>query len=199
MNSTAQIFGVERSPLPLRDGFLRWQCRVRQMAMRKKVGKPDDAVTPHVTAIGQVKSLGHIITVLSKSPPYDRTPELKHICKRTQDPAERREKAVQFFAEIYYQKAREFSDILTATFPPDSAGAQTLIKAGGCTLTFDAYGQRFDLFCTVEELSSGSPNFQATLWHNLLFNPNLHPKSMILAFAPDWSASSSVPDLSSPR
>ena len=39
--------------MALRDSFLRWQCRVRQIAMREASGRPDDAVTPALTLPGQ--------------------------------------------------------------------------------------------------------------------------------------------------
>ena len=40
MSSLASQFGQSFSNHPLRMGFLRWQCRVRQMAMRDKDGRP---------------------------------------------------------------------------------------------------------------------------------------------------------------
>ncbi|MGI9483062.1 MAG: hypothetical protein ACR2OR_11980 [Hyphomicrobiales bacterium] len=199
MSSTAHLFGVEQSPSPLRDGFLRWQCRVRQMDMRENMGRPGDGVMPEVTVAGHTEPLGHIITVLSKSPAYDKTPELKHMFRRTHDPAQRREKAVQFFAETYYQKAREFSDILTATFQPGSPGAKALMDAGACILDFDAFGQNFNISCKVAVLKPGSHLHQATLWHNLLFNPNFPPQCTIFAFVPDWDASSAEPAIATPR
>ena len=33
-SSTARLLGLPTEPEPLRDAFLRWQCRVRQMMMR---------------------------------------------------------------------------------------------------------------------------------------------------------------------
>ncbi len=189
MNSVAQLSGMTQLDNPLRDTFLRWQCRVRQIAMRENMGRPDDAITPALTLTGETKPTGHIITVLSKAPPFSKTPELQHMFRRTHDPAQRREKAIQFFAETYYQKAREFSDILTATFPPGSPGAAAISAAGNCTLTFKAYGQRYDLLCKVRTLDKTNPLYQATWWHNMLFNPNMHPDTVIFGFEPDWAHS----------
>lgn len=180
-------------PHPLRDAFLKWQCRVRQMAMRENMGRPDDGVMPEVILAGKTEPMGHLITVMSKLPAYSKTPEIMHMVKRTNDPAQRREKALQLFSETYYQKAREFSDILTATFPPASEGASEIRRAGGCTLTFSAYNQRFDLHCKVWRLAQKNPLYQATWWHNQLFNPVLPGDAVILGFEPDWNASSAEP------
>ncbi len=189
MNSVAQLSGMTQRDNPLRDTFLRWQCRVRQIAMRENMGRPDDAITPALTLTGETKPTGHIITVLSKAPPFSKTPELQHMFRRTHDPAQRREKAIQLFSEIYYQKAREFTDILTATFPPGSSDAAAISAAGNCTLTFEAYGQRYDLLCKVRTLDKTDPLYQATWWHNMLFNPNMHPNTVIFGFEPDWAHS----------
>ena len=108
MNSVAQLLGMTQLDNPLRDTFLRWQCRVRQIAMRENMGHPDDAITPELTLPGETEPTRHIITVLSKAPPFSKTPELQHMVKRTHDPAQRREKAVRFFSEIYYQKELEW-------------------------------------------------------------------------------------------
>jgi len=173
----------------LMDQFLRWQCRVRQMAMRDNFGRPDDGVTPSVTLPGASEPMGHIITVMSKWGAHSKTPELKHMVKRTNDPAQRREKALEYFSSTYYQKGREFSDTLSATFQPDSAGAKQLAEAGSCTLVFEAYMQRYELKCKVLELTKTHPLYQATWWHNLLFNPELNPELVMLGFEPDWDAS----------
>jgi hypothetical protein len=173
------------------EQFLRWQCRVRQIAMREGHGKPDDAVTPELTLAGESEPMGHIITVLSKWGAHTLTPEMRHMVKRTHDPAQRRDKAIEFFSSSYYQNIRQFSDALTATFPPDSPGAGRIEDAGECTLRFEAYRQQFELVCKVSRLSQQHPLYQSTYWHNLLFNPNLHPQTIVLQFSPDWERSSS--------
>lgn len=177
----------------LRLAFLRWQCRVRQLMMREDRGRPGPAVMPEVTPEGAAAPVGRIITVLSKAPPFDRTPELRHLAQRTHDPALRREAALQLLAEAHYQRAEEFSDLLTATFPPGSPGAAALAAAGRVRLGFAAYGQRFDIAARVLVLPDRHPAWQATFWHNLLFNPALPAGTVILGFAPDWARSSADP------
>jgi len=192
-SSVAQVLGMTPEAHPMREAFLKWQCRVRQISMRENMGRPDDACTPELTLAGDSEPLGHVITVMSKLPAFSKTPEFKHMVKRTHDPAQRRDKAIELFSETYYQKGREFSDILTATFPPDSEGALKIRRAGECTLTFDAYNQRYELQCKVWRLARKNPLYQATWWHNQLFNPGLSGEAVILGFEPDWDASSADP------
>ena len=184
-----EILGRRPPDHRLKERFLRWQCRVRQIAMRERGGQPDDAIVPALTLPGEREPLGHVITLISKWGTHSRTAELRHVVKRTNDPAERRKKALELFSETWYQQAREFSDVLTATFPPGSPGAARIVAAGRCTLDFDAYSQRFALDCAVRALPSSHPLHQATWWHNVLFNPSLHPDTLVLAFEPDWERS----------
>lgn len=193
--ATAKLLGQYTQPQPMRDAFLRWQCRVRQIMMRDDAGRPGEGIMPAVTLAGTDAPLGHIITVMSKSPAHSKTPEMRHMATKTQDPAAIRESALKFFSEFYYQKASEFADILTATFPPDSAGAKQIRRAETATLTFDAFGQRFDLKCRVWKLTEKNPLWQATYWHNRLFNPGLPETTVILGFEPDWDASTSEPEI----
>jgi hypothetical protein len=177
----------------LRDTFMRWQCRVRQIMMREGRGRPDAAITPALTLPGDTEPMGHIVTVMSKAPQYSKTPEMRHMARKTNDPAQRREAALTFFSEYYYQRAAEFSDILAATFPPGSPGAARIREAGHATLTYHAYNQRFDLACRVWTLAPHNPLHQATYWHNLLFNPGLAADTIILGFEPDWTRSTASP------
>jgi hypothetical protein len=178
---------------PLRDQFLKWQCRVRQMMMRDNQGRPDASIMPEVFLPGKTESLGAIITILNKAPGHSVNAELIHMARRTNDPAQIRGRALQFFSATYYQKPREFSDILTATFAPGSAGAARIHQAGTCRLVFEAYSQRFDLTFRVWRLAAHNPLYQATLAHNRLFNPGLPKDAVVLGFEPDWSKSSATP------
>lgn len=193
MTTLAELTGLTPEQTALRLAFLRWQCRTRQIAMRDHDGRPDAAITPEVTPVGAAEPLGHVITVFCKSPAYSKTMELRHMVRKTNDPAQRREAALTYFRETYYQKPQEFSDILTATFQPGSKGAAAMRAAKRCTLSFDHYKQRFDVECRVWMLAKRNPLHQSTYWHNLLFNPNLPADTVILGFEPDWSKSSADP------
>ena len=144
----------------LRTQFIKWQCRVRQISMRENFGRPDDSISQLVFLPNAKESYGKIVTILSKEIAFSKIPELNHIVKRTFDPLQRREKAIEFFSETYFQKHKEFSDILTATFQPNSIGAETIIKNGLCKLIFDSYSQKFELHCKVKKLESSNPFFR---------------------------------------
>jgi len=196
----SEVLRLDSANQLLRENFLRWQCRVRQICVREQEGKPDDSMMPAVfLGLGggddttSSELFGHIITVMCKSAPYSKVPELKHMVKKTNDPASRRKDAVTLLSETYYQKATEFSDILTSTFLPGSEGARDIQKAGHCRLRFDAYNQRYDLACKVWRLSQHNPLWQATYWHNMLFNPSLPPDTIILGFEPDWARCTADP------
>jgi len=178
----------------LQKAFFKWQCRVRQVAMRDNAGRPDDAITPALILPGESEPLGHIITLINKAPMYSVTPELEHMAAKTNDPAQRRDQAMRYFSATFYQKAAEFAAILTATFPPASPGAARIREAETVRLVFDAYAQRFDLTCKVWRLAANNPFYRSTIAHNQLFNPTIHPDTEVLGFEPDWSISTSEPE-----
>jgi len=148
---------------------------------------------PAVWLPDATEAMGHIITVLNKAPGYSVTSELTHMAAKTNDPAQIREQAIRYLSATYYQKAKEFSDILTATFPPGSPGAAAIRDADQVRLVFDAYHQTFELTAKVWRLAPHNPLHQATLAHNRLFNPTIPPDTVILGFEPDWAASTSDP------
>ena len=195
MSSLATQLGQSFSDHPLRKAFMKWQCHVRQLSMRNNDGRPDEAIMPDVILPEAEAPMGAIITVMNKAPGYSLTPELQHMAAKTNDPAQRRQQAIQFLSSTYYQKAAEFSDILTATFPPESPGAAQIHAAGRCTLVFEAYSQRFDLDCKVWRLAPHNLLHQATMAHNILFNPALPPTTEVLGFEPDWDASRADPPI----
>jgi hypothetical protein len=194
MTRTAAIFELVPDH-PLRSAFLRWQCRIRQIAMREQMGRPSDGMMPVLTLQGQAQPVRRVITIMSKRSAYSVVPELRQMAKGLIDPAQRREKAVQFLSASYYQKHDQFSDVLTATFPPDSDTATEITSSHRCALTFSAFNQVFSLDCRTRSLSPGTPLFEATWWHNVLFNPNLHRKAHVIAFEPDWDTSSAAPPI----
>ena len=193
MPTDSNVVRLDSANEQLRDGFLRWQCRIRQIAMRSHEGRPSAGMTPLVSTVGAGAPVARIVTVLCKRPEHSATMELRHMARRTHDPAERRDSALKFLAERYYQSSREFSDILTASFPPDSGTAAALLDHRECRLAFEQFSQRFDVHCTVRRLSPNNPLREATFWHNLLFNPRLSSDCVILGFDPDWPKSEADP------
>ncbi|MYK32434.1 MAG: hypothetical protein F4051_12175 [Boseongicola sp. SB0670_bin_30] len=196
MTARVATLGESGSSSPLRTAFLKWQCRVRQVAMRDGAGRPGDAVTPTLYLPGHDDAFGRIVTVLNRAPAHSLTPEMTHMAARTNDPAQRRAAALEYFSAAYYQSAARFSDVLTATFPPGSIMAARIRKSQKVLLIFNAYAQRFTLSCRVWKLASHNPFHEATVAHNVLFNPSLPPGIEVLGFEPDWNMSTSDPEMS---
>ena len=186
---SAQSIPSERAS---RESFLGWQCRARRSAMRQAGGRPNGAVVPRLRFAGEDDTGQPVVTVLCRRPERSVTPELRHMAKRTQDPAERREHAVRFFAAGFFSSWRDFSDTLTASFGPGSPTALRIAEAGECRLEFDAFAHRFGLECRAGRLGREHPFWAATWWHNQLFNPALHPQAEIIGFEPDWRRSQSA-------
>ena len=168
------------------EKFMKFQCRARQMIMRDNLGRPDDSITPTIYLKGNTKPITKIITLIHKLPEYSALSELMHIARKTNDPSQRRDQAVKLLSASYYQKHREFTDVLTATFAPNSNLAEILISVGSCRLLFDAYSHKFESNFTVNNLERSEFLFRSTIMHNQLFNPNLHPETIVLSFSPQW-------------
>ncbi len=177
----------------LRAHFLGWQCRLRQQAVRQGGGRPTAGMCPEVRLDGAERELGPVTVLIVKAAPQEVTSQFRHLARKTNDPAERYNGGLKVLAEAYYQRPQEFSDELTALFGPASELADRLVEAGRCDLLFEQYSQRYELPCGLRALPEDHPAFQATYWHNSLFNPNLPGGVRVLAFRPDWSAASADP------
>lgn len=178
---------TDQAAAALREDFLGWQCRVRQLSARQAGGRPMAGMRPRVlTPAGDALSQG-IVVLIVEDDPADNTALFHHQYLRTNDPIERYEKIVEILAAGYFQHAENFSDVMTALFGPDSAVAAALLNHGGCVLEFEAYAQAYRMPCKVVELATEDPFFQATYWHNRMFNPNMPPGVRVLSFTPDWT------------
>ena len=178
----------------LRDHFVGWQCRIRADAMRRRAGRPSPGMRPQVLNAAGNELAPAVTMLLVRREAESFAPEFRHLARRTHDPRDRREAALALLAERYYQHARDFSDMLTATFATGSALADELQREGRCGLAFDQDGQRYDLPCAVSLLGSSDPRRDETWWHNALFNPQLPPDIPVLAFTPRWLAAVAEPD-----
>jgi hypothetical protein len=171
----------------LRDHFIGWQCRIRQLAVRRNSGQPMAGMRPRVLdRAGRELSPG-IVTLLMKEDPVASTDAFRHAFKRTQDPRERYAKVLEMLAGTYFQKPREFIDEMTALFARESPLAERLIAFGECVLDFEQFSQGYLIPCRVEDLAGDDIAYQATYWHNSLFNPAIPPNPRVLAFSPVWS------------
>ena len=155
--------------------------------------RPSSGMRPRVEIQRSESQLGSIVVLIVKREPEETTAALRHMVRRTHDPAERYDSALRVLSATYYQRAKEFSDEMTALFGPSSETANRLLAARECILDFEQYNQRYRLPCSVRNLPDTDPAFQATYWHNSLFNPHLPRGISILAFTPDWARGQADP------
>ncbi len=196
MNGQNEKIVPLETALGLRDHFLGWQCRIRQHAVRKEGGRPSAGMRPRVLD-GKGALLAEAITVLIvPRDPADTIYRFRHLARRTYDPAERFQKAIETLAEANFQRPREFSDQMTGLFGRESELASRLLQSERCLLEFAQFSQSYRLPCAVSELSGDHPAWQYTYWHNFLFNPALPPGLRILAFSPHWAGAEVAPPIS---
>jgi hypothetical protein len=177
----------------LREHFFGWQCRLRQLSVRKAGGRPTSGMRPEVVFAGEERAAARITVLIVKADPGEEIDRFRHFYRRTHDPADRRAAVLAYLAAGYYQRPVEFADEMSALFGSDSAMAARLRAEGRCTLRFAQYGQRYDVPCRVRVLDESEAAFQATYWHNALFNPDLPAGAQILGFSPAWDGATADP------
>ncbi len=167
------------------SSFMNWQCSLRQQTVRMGDGRPLPGMCPEVV-VGSNELLGRIVVVMLKKELQNYTAQFQHMVKKTRDPIERWEAAINTLSTSYYQQADTFSPRLTALFGPDSQIRDRLLETGQCTLMFEQNGRTFEVPCEVCDLPEENPEYIGTFWHNSMFNPNLPGGVKILSFEPDW-------------
>ena len=177
----------------LKNHFLGWQCRIRQIAIRETDGKPTAGMRPFITVDDDKGPIAQITVLINKLDSQGYTTQFRHIFKKTHDPAERFSAAVKLLSSAYFQKPHEFSDELTGLFNQNSTLAHNLIDHQRCRLAFKQYNQRYLLDCWVRNLPKEESNYQATFWHNSLFNNEVPAGVHVLAFRPNWAKSLADP------
>ncbi len=169
----------------MKKSFIYWQCSLRQQTVREGDGRPVPGMCPEVT-IGKDEQLGKIIVHILKNKPDKHTAQFQHIVKKTHDPLERWESAINALSSTYYQHPDSFSPRMTALFGTDSHICYRLLDASQCILKFGQLNRRFKMPCAVYDLSEYHPEYQGTYWHNSMFNPSIPGDAKILCFEPDW-------------
>jgi hypothetical protein len=186
------------NPEAIRDHFLGWQCRIRQIAMRQDGGRPSPGMRPRVlTTAGRELSPALTVLIVPKEPGTS-TAFFRFQLQKTADPRDIYERGLAFLQADHFQQPKSFDDRLTATLPESSPVAAILLEDEICLLEFDQFRQFYRLPCAVFELPAGDTAREATLWHNRLFNPALPDDVQVLAFRPDWANAEARPALIRP-
>jgi hypothetical protein len=171
----------------LTSRFLGWQCRIRQHAVRKQEGRPPPGSCASVKLGG--KSVAQINTVINKLEPQNVTAEFRFMVQKTADPETIYQNALKYLSEYYYQYPDSFHHRLMALFNLDSELADQIIAAEQCELGFFQGNQHYTLQCKAELFDPSSEVYQATYWHNHLFNANMPGVVKVIGFNVDWAAS----------
>lgn len=190
--SVQKIIRMKPDEDRLRLAFLGWQCRLRQLSVREQDGRPSAGMRPDLEVAGQ--DAGKVTVVITPALPEASTGEFRHIVKRTHDPKERYEAALRHLQSAYFQDPRQFDDCLTAVFGAEAELPAKISGRSDCILAFAQFNQRYWLTCRAERLEPEDPAFQATYWHNALFNPSLPARVQVLGFKPDWNQARAEPD-----
>ncbi len=187
-SESENVVRLDSAQVALRRHFLGWQCRIRQRAVRQDDGRPSQGMRPLVTP-GEAR----ITVLIVGAEPREDTAHLQHIVRKMHDPAERLSAGLRVLAATHYQQPESFSDRMVALFGPDAGLAERLLAERRCRLDFEQYNQKYSIPCIVQELEETDPAWQATYWHNTLFNPDIPAGIRILAFTPDWATAQADP------
>ena len=170
----------------LKTEFIGWQCRIRQIAARQAGGRPSSAMRPRVASREGHEIAPAMTMLILEEDPSESTALFRHQYLKTQDPNERYDKMLEILQASYFQQPALFGDVMTALFGPQSGIAARLIAHGRCLLEFEEYSQGYRIPAAVASLAENHALYQATYWHNRMFNPNLPGEARVLSFTPDW-------------
>ena len=170
----------------MRERFLAWQCRIRQIAMREHGGRPSPGMRPVLRDKKGREVTPALTVLLVPDDPSESTAFFRFQVTRWADPRELYERALAYLQADYFQRPETFSDRLLAVLPEDSPVAALLMAEGKCSLAFAQFSQAFHLPCFARALPAGDPAREAAIWHNRLFNPALPETVHVIAFQPDW-------------
>ncbi|WP_282606375.1 hypothetical protein [Pelagibius sp. Alg239-R121] len=191
VTQSVQLNGQAESKL--KHHFLGWQCRLRQIAMRKDGGRPSSGMRPRLLSEQGHELVAGLSIVIVPEDSQESTEFFRFQVQKTHDPRQVYEKGLTYLQSTHFQKAKSFSDRMTALFSRGAELPMALLDSGQCILEFAQFSQSYRLVCSVSELSSDHDHAQATIWHNRLFNPNLPADVQVIAFQPDWEASDADP------
>jgi hypothetical protein len=181
------------SDAKIREHFLYWQCRLRQIATRSDQGRPSPGMQARVLERSGAVVSEALTVLMVPLEPKESTAFFRYNVQRSHDPRIVYQKGLEYLQSTYFQKPDLFNDELTALFAPESELARRILDLGTCLLEFEELSQNFKLLAKTRKLAPREAAFQATLWHNRTFNPLIPNDSVVLGFKPDWRSAQSRP------
>ena len=176
------------NPQELRNQFIAWQCRIRQYSVRKNEGIPSAGMRPELEIGGE--QFGPVAVQIVKTDSENVTREFRFIAQKTREHQAGYESALKLLSEYYYQIPGEFDEEITAIYSVTSEFAKRIVKSEICALRFDQGNQVYHLDCKTRFISTNEQKYQATYWHNSLFNPSMPGVVAMVGFTPNWDISS---------
>ena len=164
--------------------FIAWQCRLRKQCVRELNGKPTAGMSAGVYSISGGDEQSRLSFLIVRKDSAARTDEFRHLVRKTPDSSEWVKNGLRILSELHYHETDQFAHQLTALFSVDSALADALLEAGRCHLKFAEKSVDYEFDFDVESLAQEDELFQATYWHNRLFNPTLPGQVRVLGFTP---------------
>ena len=176
----------------LREDFLAWQCRIRQIAMRADGGRPSPGMRPRVLDDAGGELAPALTVLLVPREPVESTAFFRFQVMRSADPRDLYQRGLAYLQADYFHRPQSFSDRMTAVLDAASQLAAKLLDEKHCVLAFDQFSQRWRLPCTVSRLAPDDTAREASLWHNRIFNPSLPDDACVLQFKADWASAEIV-------
>jgi hypothetical protein len=189
LTADATILNLHTAAFALRDEFIAWQCRLRKQAMRAGGGRPTEGMCPRAFDPAGEVIAGSLKVLLARGDSEAMARLFEFQVKRTQDPLERYEKAVEALSADYYQHPANFTGVMAGLFGGSSV-LERLVESRQCVLVFHQFSHQYRVPCDVERLAPEDALFKLTYWHNAMFNPNLPADVAVLAFEPAWARAS---------
>ncbi len=155
--------------------------------MRKNNGIPSTGMRPVLKIDGE--PYGPVTVQIVKSDSENVTREFRFITQKTQEHQARYESALKLLSEYYYQIPGEFDEEITAIYSVASEFAKRIVETETCVLQFDQGNQVYHLDCKTRFISTDEQKYQATYWHNSLFNVSMPGVVNMIGFSPDWNSS----------
>lgn len=125
----------------LREHFLGWQCRIRQIAMRQAGGRPSPGMRLRVLDLSGRELSAALTLLLIPREPAESTDFFRFQVMKTADPRDLYERALGYLQADYFQKPERFSDLLTAVIPDVSTLAAHVLTDEACVLEFDQFSR----------------------------------------------------------
>src|SRR5215468_7603593 len=101
---TPNVIRTDPAAAALREEFIAWQCRLRQLAVRQAGGRPSAGMRPRILAPGGEEIVDAATVLVVRRDPQASTAQFRFQVLKTQDPAERYEKALEMLAADYFQR-----------------------------------------------------------------------------------------------